>query len=85
MAACTLEESVPHRVGRSAGLWKVLIHVLGTILRSRMTLPYLRAARRHAGGAATATCAVAVKSARRMVDLANILKVGKRFGELIML
>lgn len=38
IAACTLEESVPQRVGRSAGLWKVL-----------------RAAKRHAGGAATAT------------------------------
>jgi hypothetical protein len=55
IAACTLEESVPQRVGRSAGLWKVLENVLGNPSQLRTRGSYLRAAKRHAGGVATAT------------------------------
>ena len=49
-----------------------------------MWVSYLTAVKRHAGGAATATCAAAAKSVSRMVDLANILKVGETIEELVL-
>lgn len=60
---------------RSAGLGSVLFDCQQIVPFSRQPgIAYLRAAKRHAGGVATANLAEMAKSARKRVDLAaNIL------------